>query len=378
MDFSLDDDQRMLQETVQRLVERDYRFEQRRAYAAEAEGFSRALWARLAEIGLLGLAYDEADGGLGGSAVDVMLVMQALGRALPLEPLLPTAVLGAAALRGATPAQRARRVPSIAAGECVLAWAHDEAPQRGGLGAVACRAQREADGWVLDGHKPAVLHGDSVDAFLLSARVDGGGLALFLVDAHTSGLGWQGWTTYDGRRAADLTLRSLYVNADGLIGRAGEAAPLIEAVQHAGIAALAAEAVGAMEGALQMTVEHLKTRVQFGAPLARQQALQHRAAEMLMAIEQSRSMAMYAALMLAEPDAAERAKAMSAVKVQIGRAARFVAQQAVQLHGGIGVTEECAVGHVLKRATVMEAEFGGVDEHLAAVARAGGFVRAAT
>src|SRR5439155_23490688 len=167
----------------------------------------------------------EADGGLGGSAVDVMLVMQALGRALPLEPLLSTAVLGAAVLRVATPAQRARWVPVIAAGERVLAWAHDEAPRRGGLAAVACRAKREGDGWMLDGRKPAVLHGDSADALLLSARLDGGGLALFVVDAHTAGIAREGWLTHDGRRAADVALRSVYVSGDASIGSAGEAAP---------------------------------------------------------------------------------------------------------------------------------------------------------
>jgi alkylation response protein AidB-like acyl-CoA dehydrogenase len=369
MDFSLDDDQRMLQDAVQRLVERDGRFEQRRAYAAELEGWSRALWAKAAGIGLLGLAYPPEEGGLGAGGVEVMLVMQALGRALPLEPFLPTMVLGAAALRQASAEQRARWVPAIAAGDRVLAWAHDEGGDEG------CRARPAGNGWVLDGCKPAVLHGDSADVLLVSAQVDGE-WALFWVEARSGGVARDAWRTHDGRRAADVRLHAVKVGADALIGGAGAAAPLIEGVQQAGIAALAAEAVGAMELALELTVEHLKTRVQFGGPLARQQALQHRAAEMLMALEQARSMAMYAALMLGEPGAAERAKALSAVKVQVGRAARFVAQQAVQLHGGIGVTDECAVGHVLKRITVMETEFGGCEQHLAAVASGGGFVAA--
>jgi alkylation response protein AidB-like acyl-CoA dehydrogenase len=369
MDFSLDDDQRMLQDAVQRLVARDYRFEQRRVHAAEPDGWSRALWGKAAGIGLLGLAYPPDEGGLGAGAVEVMLVMQALGRALPLEPFLPTMVLGAAALREASAKQRARWVPAIAAGDRVLAWAHDESVEG------ACRARRAGSGWVLDGFKPAVLHGDSADVLLVSAHVDDG-LALFWAEARSSGIARDGWPTHDGRRAADVHLHAVQVGADALIGSAGAAGPLIEAVQQAGIAALAAEAVGAMELTLELTIEHLKTRIQFGAPLARQQALQHRAAEMLMALEQARSIAMYAALMLGEPDAAQRAKALSAVKVQVGRAARFVGQQAVQLHGGIGVTDECAVGHVLKRLTVMEAEFGGCEQHLAAVAQAGGFVAA--
>jgi alkylation response protein AidB-like acyl-CoA dehydrogenase len=382
MDFALNDDQRMLQDAVMRLVERDYRFEQRRAHAAEPDGFSRTLWGQAAGIGLLGLAYAEADGGLGGSASDVMLVMQALGRALALDPFLPTMVLGAAAMRGATAAQRARWVPPIVAGDRVLAWAHDEAPQRGRLFDVCTQARADGTGWRLDGLKPAVLHGDSADALLVSARVEGAaddarGLALFLVDARHPGITRDAWRTHDGRRAADIQFDAVHVSEEALIGNAGAAAPLIEATLHAGIAALAAEAVGAMELALELTVEHLKTREQFGAPLARQQSLQHRAAEMLMALEQSRSMAMYAALMLDEPDAGERALALSAVKVQIDTAARFVGQQAVQLHGGIGVTEECAVGHVLKRLTLMASEFGGIEHHLVAVGRAGGFVKAA-
>jgi alkylation response protein AidB-like acyl-CoA dehydrogenase len=366
MNFDLDDDQRMLRDAVQRLVERDYRFEQRRTYAAEPEGFSRALWAKAAGIGLLGLAYAQDEGGLGGGAVEVMLAMQVLGRALPLEPFLPTMVLGATALRAASPEQRVRWAGAISAGDRVLAWAGGERS--------TCTARQDAGGWVLDGSVPAVLHGDSADALLLVAQLEGAApqRALFIVDARAAGLTREGWRTHDGRRAADIRLQSLRCGADAQLGDAG----LVEAVEHAGIAALAAEAVGALELALELSVEHLKTRVQFGAPLARQQSLQHRAAEMLIALEQTRSMAMYAALMLDEPDRAERCRALAAVKVQIGRAGRFVAQQAVQLHGGIGVTEECAVGHVLRRITLLEAEFGSGVAHLAAFARSGGFVTA--
>jgi alkylation response protein AidB-like acyl-CoA dehydrogenase len=320
------------------------------------------LWAKANGIGLLGLAYPEAEGGLGGGAVDVMLVMQVLGRALPLEPFLPVMVLGAAALREASPEQRARWVPPLLAGDCVLAWAD------GGL-----LARPVDGGWQLEGCARAVLHGDAADALLVAARIDFGPPALFIVGARSAGITREAWRTHDGRRAAEIRFEAVQAPADAQIGDGAA----IERVRQAGIAALAAEAVGAMELALELTVEHLKTRVQFGAPLARQQALQHRAAEMLMALEQSRSMAMYAALMLDEPDAGERARALSAVKVQVGRSARFVAQQAVQLHGGIGVTDECAVGHVLKRLTVMEAEFGDSERHLAVVARAGGFVEAA-
>ena len=380
MNFTLSDDQRMLQDTVERLVARSYGFEQRKVYAAKPAGWSRDVWRTLAEIGLLGLPFPEAQGGLGGGPVDVMLVMQALGKALPLEPLLSTMVIGSAALRHASPAQLDRWIGAIAAGELTLAWAHREAQSRYRLHDVACSAMRVAGGWLLSGTKPLVLHGDSADRLLLSARTDGeqrdaDGVSLFMVDSAANGVVRHACHTHDGRRAADIVLDRVHVADADCIGEAGRAAPIIEGIAEAAIAALAAEAVGVMDSALAMTVDYLKTRQQFGGPIARFQALQHRAAEMLIALEQSRSMAMYAALMLSEPDAAERRKALSAVKVQIGQAARFVGQQAIQLHGGIGVTEEYAVGHCHKRLAMMEMEFGDSDHHLAEFARAGGFVQ---
>ena len=268
----------------------------------------------------------------------------------------------------------------MATGELTLAWAHREAQSRYRLHDVACSAQRVAGGWSLSGTKPLVLHGDSADRLLLSARSDGerrdaDGVSLFMVDAAANGVMRRACHTHDGRRAADIVFDRVHVADADCIGDPGRAAPVIEGVAEAAIAALAAEAVGVMDSALAMTVEYLKTRQQFGGPIARFQALQHRAAEMLIALEQSRSMAMYAALMLSEPIAAERRKALSAVKVQIGQAARFVGQQAIQLHGGIGVTEEYAVGHCHKRLAMMEMEFGDSDHHLAEFARAGGFVQ---
>ncbi len=354
MNFALSEDQRMLQDTVERLVARSYGFEQRKAYAAQPGGWSREVWRTLSEIGLLALPFPEAQGGMGGGPVDVMLVMQALGKALPLEPLLSTMVVGAAALRHANTSQLDRWVGAIAAGELTLAWAHREAQSRYRLNDVACRAERVTGGWLLSGNKPLVLHGDGADRLLLSARSAGGrrdadGLSLFMVDPAANGVQRQACRSHDGRRAADIALERVHVADADVIGTPGHALPIIQGVADAAIAALAAEAVGVMDSALAMTVDYLKTRQQFGGPIARFQALQHRAAEMLIALEQSRSMAMYAALMLDEPDATERRKALSAVKVQIGHAARFVGQQAIQLHGGIGVTEEYAVGHCHKR-----------------------------
>ena len=378
MNFELSDDQRMLQDTVQRLVARDGSFEQRQAVAASPLGWSRQLWARYAEIGLLALPFAAAQGGLDGTPVDLMIVFEALGRALPQEPLLASAVIAAAVLRDSGE----RWVPRIAAGELTLAWAHDEAQAHHHRFDVACSARAVDGGWRLDGRKSCVLHGDSAELLLVSARIAGArrdrdGLALFVVDAAAKGIERETYRTHDGLPAADLQFTALAVDAADAIGVPGEAAALIEAASEAAIAALAAEAVGVMDSLLAQTVEYLKTRQQFGGPIGRFQALQHRCAEMLIALEQARSMAMYAALMLGEADAAERGKALAAVKVQVGHAARFVGQQAVQLHGGIGVSAECAIGQGFKRLTMIEQRFGDSEYHLAQFARSGGFVEAA-
>lgn len=381
MNFELNDDQRMLKDSIERLVARDGGFEQRQQQMRCAEGFSRTLWARYAEIGLLALPYPSAHGGLDGTAVDTMLVFESLARSLPLAPLLPTMVIAAAALRSASERQRARWVPGIAAGEMMLAWAHGEAGSRGCLHDVGCAAQRDGEGWRLQGAKTLVPHGDCADRLLVSARLSGDrrdrdGIALFSVDASAPGIVRRPLRLHDGRRGADLVFDGVHVAADDMIGEPGCALPLIERIAQHAIAALAAEAVGLMTALLDTTVEYLKTRHQFGGPIARFQALQHRAAEMLIALEQARSMALYAALMVDDADDAERARAMSAVKVQIGQSARFIGQQAIQLHGGIGVTDEYVVGHWFKRLTVMESEFGDTDHHLAQFARSGGFITA--
>ncbi|HSW07039.1 MAG TPA: acyl-CoA dehydrogenase [Aquabacterium sp.] len=362
----MNDDQRMLQDAVQRLVEREYSFAHRRRYAAEPNGWSRKLWAQASEIGLPALLYPAEQGGLGGSAFDAMVVMQALGPAMPLDPWLPTLVLGAAALRRAAPPLQARWVPRIATGDWVLAWA-----EGGG-----CRVVADGEGWRLDGRIAHVLHGDSADALLVSAQGDAGP-ALFVLHAQQPGLTRHATRTHDGRRMATLHFDTVQAQAADVIAPPGEAAALIESVRQAGIAALAAEAVGLMQWLLDTTVAYLKTRQQFGGPIARFQALQHRAAEMLMALELARGMAHYAAVMLDEPDSISRGQVLAAVKLQLTQALRFVAEQAVQLHGGIGVTEENAVGHGLKRAIVMAAEFGRYDEHLALFAQRGGFIEAA-
>ena len=263
----------------------------------------------------------------------------------------------------------------------MLAFAHAERQSRYNLADVATTARRDGAVYVLDGVKTVVLHGDSADRLIVSARLGGGrtdreAIALFAVDAQAPGVTRRAYRTQDGLRAADVMLSGVRVAAHDLIGEPGSALPLIERVADFAIAALAAEAVGAMSAALDMTVEHLKLRNQFGGPIGRFQALQHRAAEMLIALEQARSMAMFAALMVNDPDTARRRKALSAVKVQIGNSGRFIGQQAIQLHGGMGVTHEYAVGHYFKRLTMIESQFGDTAFHLARFAQTGGFVAA--
>ncbi len=382
MDFALTDEQRLLQHSVERLFADHYAFEARKRYGQEPGGFSRALWARYAELGLLGLPFDEANGGSAGGPVETMIVMEQIGRALALEPYLATVVLGGGLLRlGGSEAMRAELVPQIASGDLILAFAHAERQSRYDLADVAARARRDGAGFVIDGAKSLVLHGDSARKFIVSARLAGGqndraGIGLFLVDATADGVSTRGYPTVDGQRAAEVTFSGVRVPAAAVIGEPGAAFPLIERIADLAIAALAAEAVGAMAAMHETTVDYMKTRKQFGVTIGSFQALQHRAAEMLIALEQAHSMAMLATMMAAEDNVRERRQAVSAAKVQIGRSGRIVGQGAVQIHGGIGMTMETKVGHYFKRLTTIDTLFGDADHHLGIVAEGGGLVAA--
>ena len=375
MDFDLTEEQRLLRDSIDRLLADNYTFEKRRSYLAEAEGWSRALWSQYAELGLLGLPFPEQHGGFGGRGVEIMLVMEAFGRALALEPYLATVVLAGTALRLAgSDAQQAVLLPQVAEGNRLLAFAHGERQARYDLPDVLTRATRKGDGWVIDGAKSVVLHGDSADTLIVSARTSGdrddtAGITLFLVDGSANGVARRFYALRDGVRAADITLSGVEIGSDAVLGDVGGAFPAIERIVEAGIAAMAAEAVGTMETMQAMTLEYLRTRQQFGQPIGRNQALQHRATEMFVALEQGRSMAMLAAITIDEPDAAERARNISMVKAGIGQAARFVSQNAVQLHGGIGMTEEYAVGHYFRRVMVIEHTFGDTAHHLSRLAQ---------
>jgi pimeloyl-CoA dehydrogenase small subunit len=376
MDFELSEEQRLLRGSVERLLADHYAFDKRRGYLAEPDGWSRDLWAQYAELGLLGLPFDETYGGFGGGPIEVMLVMEALGRVLALEPYLATVVLAGTALRLAgSEAQKSALVPQIAEGKLLLAFAHGERQARYDLPDVLTTARPNPDGWVLDGAKSVVLHGDSANRLIVSARTAGerddpDGITLFLVDAAANGVARRSYPMRDGTRAADIALSEVEVGEDARLGEVGKAFPVIERIVEAGIAATAAEAVGAMEAMQGLTLEYLKTRQQFGRPIGQNQVLQHRATEMLMELERGRSMAMLAAMMVEEPDAAERAHNIAMAKVGVGQASRFVSQNAIQLHGGIGMTEEYAVGHYFRRCMVIEHSFGDTAHHLARLAEA--------
>ncbi len=370
MDFDLSEEQRLLRDSVDRLVADRYAFDKRKAYLAEPEGWSRAMWSQYAELGLLGLPFPESYGGFGGGAVDVMLVMEAFGRVLALEPYLATVVLSGTALRLAgSEAQKSAIIPCISEGNMILAFAHGERQARYDLTDVLTTAKPKGGGWVLDGAKSVVLHGDSAQRLIVSARTAGerddpDGISLFLVDPAANGVARRSYPMRDGTRAAEVSLSEVEVGAADVLGEIGAGLPVIERVVEAGIAATAAEAVGAMETTQAMTLEYLKTRQQFGRPIGDNQALQHRAAEMLMELERGRSMAMLAAMMVDEPDAAERAHNIAMAKVGVGQASKFVSQNAIQLHGGIGMTEEYAVGHYFRRCMVIEHLFGDTAHHL--------------
>jgi pimeloyl-CoA dehydrogenase small subunit len=382
MDFELSEEQRLLRESIDRLLADRYDFEARKRFAQEPGGFSGELWRQYAELGLLALPFAESDGGIGGGPVETMIVMEAFGRALTLEPYLATVILGGGFLRlGAGAGMREALITSIASGELKLAFAHTERQARYDLADVLTAARKDGTGFVLNGAKSLVLNGEAADKLVVSARLSGAqrdhnGIALFLLDVDAGGVTRRGYPTVDGLRAAEVSLANVRVAADALIGEIGQGFALIERVVDTAIAALAAEAVGAMTAMHELTVDYLKTRKQFGVPIGNFQVLQHRAADMLIAVEEARSLALLASMMAEDPNAIERRKAIAATKVQIGRSGRIVGQGAIQLHGGIGMTMEHKVGHYFKRVTMIDTLFGDADYHLAALAHMGGLIAA--
>jgi alkylation response protein AidB-like acyl-CoA dehydrogenase len=380
MDFDLSEEQQALADSLGRLLADRYTPEARLAYLAEPDGFSRARWDDFVELGLTALPFDEAVGGLGAGPVETMVVMQAFGRALVVEPYLSAIVLGGAAMQiGATAAQRARILPGVAAGTTLLALAHAEPGSRFDLADIACAARTANGGWVLDGVKVAALGADSADLLVVAARHAGAsrdpaGIGLFLVAADAPGGERRGFTTLDGRRAAEVRFAATPAEPLGPPGRGF--ATLTRTIEH-GIAATSAEALGVMEAMHAMTLDYLKTRKQFGRAIGEFQVLQHRAVDMFVALEQARSMVFLATAALDIDDDAERARAIHAAKVQVSRSLTHIAEEAVQLHGGIGTTLEYFLGHLVRRATVLASLFGDPDHHLRRLAAMGGVYAAA-
>lgn len=360
MDFNFTEEQQQFADALRRWTAKDYGFEQRKAIVHSAAGVSDQAWATLTELGMLALPVPEEQGGFDGSAVDMFVVMQELGRALVVEPYFAT-VLAAQFLKlGGTHGDALARVAS---GEFKLACALGEPQARHDMFDLETTARAEDSGYVLDGRKCVVIHGAEAGALVVSAR-GAQGVLLFLVPAAAPGLSVRGYRTVDGQRAADVVLSGVKVAADARIGAADDAGALLEAALDYGAGLLCAEALGAMQALFDATLEYLKTRQQFGAPIGKFQALQHRMADMYIHLEQARSMALLAAVKLGSGDAHERARAVAAAKYRVGQAARFIGQQAVQLHGGMGVTDELPAAHHFKRLTAIELTLGDSDHHL--------------
>jgi pimeloyl-CoA dehydrogenase small subunit len=380
MDFDLSEEQRLLKESVDGLLGSSYDFDARKKYMAEKGGWSKTVWGKFAEQGLLGLPFSEDDGGFGAGAIETMIVMEALGKALVLEPYLATVVIGGGFLRrGGWAAQKAAYIPAIIDGSKTFAFAQLEKNSRYDLGDVATSAKKKGDAYVIDGEKFVVLNGESADVLVVTARTKGGqrdanGIGVFLVPGNAKGIAKKGYPTQDGLHAADITFTGVEVGADAVIGDPENGLPLIERVVDDARIAMCAEAVGVMDESLKSTVEYLKTRTQFGVPIGTFQTLQHRAADMFVALEQARSMAMFATMAGDFDDAKERATAVAAAKVQIGKSLKFIGQQSIQLHGGIGMTMEAKIGHYFKRLTMIENTFGDTDYHLRRVTQGGGLV----
>lgn len=373
MDFIYSEEQRLLADMIASFVADQYDFEVRNHAVRQDKGFSPKIWRDLAELGLLGLGFSEEDGGYGGGGVEMMIAMEALGRGLVVEPFLATVVLAGGVLRHAASArQKAERVPAIVAGERLMALAHQEpSGPRHTVLELRTRAEPAGGGWRLTGRKVAVIGGAAAHELVVSAKVGDGRVGLFLVAPQLAGVDIERRQGFDGVALADVRLEDVVVSAEALLGTPASGAEVLTAVFEEANAALCAEAVGVMADMLDTTIEYLKTRTQFGVPIGSFQALQHRAADMLMQTELARSMAILAALSLERP-AEERWRNISAAKAKVAAAARFVGQQAVQMHGAIGLTSEYKIGHGFKRLTAIELMFGDADHHLDALAEAGG------
>ncbi|WP_312569729.1 acyl-CoA dehydrogenase family protein [Comamonas sp.] len=369
MNFTHTEDRRMLADSLNRFVAEQYGIEHRNQLAYGDEGHSPELYAQFAELGAIGALFKEEDGGFGGSGFDISVVFESLGRGLVAEPLLGALVVGQALVAAGTESQKAK-LEDIVAGGVIAALAHDEPGSHYELNKVTTTAAKTATGWVLNGAKSVVAFGAKADLLLVSARTAGApfdtaGISLFLVDGNAAGISKRDYSCFDGGRAAELTLDNVALGADALLGAEGQGYGVLEQVQGYALLALSAEALGAMDVAKQHTLEYLQTRKQFGVAIGTFQALQHRMADLLLEVEQVRSTVINAADAIDNAQGVERAKLLAAAKYTVGYVGTLVAEESIQMHGGIGMTWELALAHYAKRLVMIDHQFGDEDHHLA-------------
>lgn len=379
MDFDLNPEQQQLADAIARWAEKDYSFEKRKQIIGTDAGISAAAWRALSELGVMALPVPSAHEGFDGTAIDQMVVMQALGRALVVEPVFATA-LGVQFLKLAGGYGEILR--KVANGEMVLACALGERQSRHELANIATTAGRSQDGYVINGSKAAVLHGAQAGCLIVSARSSGApgdtdGMSLFIIPTDSAGIHLHDARSNDGMRMATINFTQVQVPASSLLGTEGGGWPLLEAATDHGIALLCAEALGVMEALTDATLAYLKTRQQFGVPIGKFQVLQHRMAEMFIQLEQARSMTLLAAVNASADSAQERRRVISAAKARVGEAMRYIGQQAVQLHGGMGVTNELPAAHYFKRLSTIELTLGDTDHHLSRFVAQPGFAESA-
>ena len=369
MDFNFTEEQKMVRDGLSRLVRENYGAETRREVIASEAGWRPEIWAQLAELGILGMPFSEEDGGFGGGVVDAMVVMEEFGKGLVVEPFVPTVVCAGGFLRHAgTAAQKEEHIGGIVDGSRTYAFAYAEPQGRYDLADIQVTAKKDGDAYILNGHKAVVIGAPWASHLIVTARTggerrDADGISVFVIDKSADGIVTRDYPTVDGRRASEVYFENASIPADALIGEEGAALPLIEQVCDEAIAAQCAEACGAMKVANEMTLEYSKQRKQFGVPIGKFQVLQHRMADMFIEYEQSVSMTYLATLRLGE-DERTRKLAVSAAKVRVGQAAHKVGQEAIQIHGGNGMTDEYAIGHYFKRLTIFDSEFGNIDHHM--------------
>ena len=370
MDFSFTEEQTLLEDSVSKYIQNDYDFDSRQKLVRSEQGFSSENWSQFAELGWFGVCFTEAEGGFGGGAIELMLMAEQFGKGLLVEPYLATVVLAGGAIKhGGSEDQKAKYLPGIIDGSVQAALAYAEPQGRFNLADLTTTAQRDADGYVLKGYKAVVLNGPAADLLVVTARTSGeqrdtSGVSVFVVDANAEGVSRRDYPTVDGLRASEITFDNVRLSADALLGEEGQGYAIVERAVDDGILAVGAEAVGCMEVLYKDTVEYCKTREQFGQPIGKFQVLQHCMVDMFMEHEQTKSLMYMAAMRMDEGYGARAQKAVSAFKVQVGKSGRFVGQSAVQLHGGMGMTDELNIGHYFKRLTIIDTLFGNVDFHL--------------